>query len=124
MATLQKIRNRGPLLLIVIGLALLAFILGDAWKMIRPNQGVVLAGEIDGKSISAMDYQDELEKYSEIIKFSMGVSSLTDEQFTAVKDEVWATMVRNNILKKETEAIGLVATDLEEIGRASCRERV
>lgn len=113
MATLQKIRNRGPLLLIVIGLALLAFILGDAWKMIRPNQGVVLAGEIDGKSISAMDYQDELEKYSEIIKFSMGVSSLTDEQFTAVKDEVWATMVRNKILKKETEAIGLVVTDLE-----------
>src|SRR5574344_632227 len=113
MATLQKIRNRGPLLLIVIGLALLAFILGDAWKMIRPNQGVVLVGEIDGKSISAMDYQDELEKYSEIIKFSMGVSSLTDEQFTAVKDEVWATMVRNNILKKETEAIGLVVTDLE-----------
>lgn len=100
-------------MLIVIGLALLAFILGDAWKMIRPNQGVVLAGEIDGKSISAMDYQDELEKYSEIIKFSMGVSSLTDEQFTAVKDEVWATMVRNNILKKETEAIGLVVTDLE-----------
>lgn len=100
-------------MLVVIGLALLAFILGDAWKMIRPNQGVVLAGEIDGKSISAMDYQDELEKYSEIIKFSMGVSSLTDEQFTAVKDEVWATMVRNNILKKETEAIGLVVTDLE-----------
>src|SRR5574344_1088612 len=113
MATLQKIRNRGPLLLIVIGLALLAFILGDAWKMIRPNQNVVLAGEIDGKSVSAMDYQDELEKYSEIIKFSMGVTNLTDEQYTAVKDEVWTTMVRNSILKKENDAIGLMVTDLE-----------
>ncbi len=113
MATLQKIRNRGPLLLIVIGLALLAFILGDAWKMINPNQGVVLVGEIDGKSISAMDYQDELEKYSEIIKFSMGVTNLSEEEYTAVKDEVWTSMIRNKILMKEADVIGLMVTDLE-----------
>ena len=44
MATLQKIRSKGPLLLIVIGLAMLAFILGDAWKIINPNQGVPYVG--------------------------------------------------------------------------------
>ena len=54
MATLQKIRSKGPLLLIVIGIALLAFILGDAWRLIRPNQGVQYIGSIDGKKISAM----------------------------------------------------------------------
>ena len=32
MATLQNIRSKGPLLVIVIGLALFAFIAGDAWK--------------------------------------------------------------------------------------------
>ena len=34
MATLQKIRSKGPLLVIVIGLALFAFIAGDAWKVL------------------------------------------------------------------------------------------
>ena len=33
MATLQNIRSKGPLLVIVIGLALFAFIAGDAWKV-------------------------------------------------------------------------------------------
>ena len=56
MATLQKIRSKGPLLLIVIGLAMLAFILGDAWKIIRPNQGIQYVGTISGEDISAMDF--------------------------------------------------------------------
>ena len=38
MATLQKIRSKGPLLVIVIGLALFAFIAGDAWKVLQPHQ--------------------------------------------------------------------------------------
>ena len=39
MATLQTIRSKGPLLVIVIGLALFAFIAGDAWKILQPHQG-------------------------------------------------------------------------------------
>ncbi|MCQ2109916.1 MAG: SurA N-terminal domain-containing protein [Bacteroidaceae bacterium] len=113
MATLQKIRNRGPLLIIVIGLALLAFIAGDAWKILRPNQGMVMVGEINGKSVSAMDFQDEVEKYAEVVKFSMGVNNLSDEQYTAVKDEVWNTMVRKSLFEKECSAIGLRVTDAE-----------
>lgn len=35
MATLQTIRSKGPLLVIVIGLALFAFIAGDAWKILQ-----------------------------------------------------------------------------------------
>ena len=38
MATLQNIRSKGPLLVIVIGLALFAFIAGDAWKVMQPHQ--------------------------------------------------------------------------------------
>ena len=72
MATLQKIRNRGPLLVIVIGAALFAFIAGDAWKIIRPNQGVVNVGKINGETINALDYQTEVGKYTEVVKFSLG----------------------------------------------------
>ena len=64
MATLQKIRSKGPLLLIVIGLAMLAFILGDAWKIIRPTQGVQFVGSIDGKNISALDFQKDRDRKS------------------------------------------------------------
>ena len=113
MATLQKIRSRGPLLLIVIGLAMLAFILGDAWKIIRPNQGMQYVGSIDGTSISAMEFQNEIENYTEVVKFANQINDLTEDQTRSVRDEVWAMMVRNQILGKEAAAIGLTVTDAE-----------
>lgn len=101
------------MLLIVIGLAMLAFILGDAWKIIRPTQGMQFVGSIDGTSISAMDFQKEVENYTEVIKFANQISDLSEEQTRSVRDEVWAMMVRNYILEKEASAIGLAVTDAE-----------
>ena len=113
MATLQKIRSKGPLLLIVIGLAMLAFILGDAWKIIRPNEGIQYVGTIAGEDITAMDFQDELEVYTDVVKFANQMQDLTEEDQSALKDEVWATMVRNRILEKEAKGIGLTVSDAE-----------
>ena len=113
MATLQTIRSKGPLLLIVIGLAMLAFILGDAWKIIRPNQGIQYVGTIAGEDITAMDFQDELEVYTDVIKFANQIQDLTEEEQNSLKDEVWATMVRNRILENEANAIGLTVSDAE-----------
>jgi len=113
MATLQSIRSKGPLLLIVIGLALLAFILGDAWKIIRPNQSVQNVGSVDGKNITAIEFQEELEKYTSVVKFSMGINDLNEDQNNQIKDEVWSTMIRRRILDKETSALGLQVTDEE-----------
>ena len=113
MATLQKIRSKGPLLLIVIGLAMLAFILGDAWKIIRPNQGIQYVGTIAGEDITAMDFQDELEVYTDVVKFANQLQDITEEENNELKDEVWATMVRSRILEKEANALGLTVTDAE-----------
>jgi len=113
MATLQKIRSKGPLLLIVIGLAMLAFILGDAWKIIRPNQGIQYVGTIAGEDITAMEFQEELEVYTDVIKFANQIQDFTEEEQNSLKDEVWSTMVRDRILQKETNAIGLTVTEAE-----------
>ena len=66
MATLQNIRSKGPLLVIVIGLALFAFIAGDAWKVLQPHQSQDV-GEIDGETISAQEYQALVEEYTEVV---------------------------------------------------------
>ena len=74
MATLQNIRSKGPLLVIVIGLALFAFIAGDAWKVLQPHQSHDV-GEVNGESLSAQDYQSLVEEYTEVVKFSRGTSA-------------------------------------------------
>jgi peptidyl-prolyl cis-trans isomerase D len=112
MATLQSIRTKGPLLVIVIGLALFAFIAGDAWKVIQPHRSQDV-GEINGKSISAQDFQKMVEEYTEVVKFSSGLTSLTDEQNDQLKDEVWRTYVNNKLIEAEAEKLGLTVSKAE-----------
>lgn len=112
MATLQNIRSKGPLLVIVIGLALFAFIAGDAWKVLQPHQSQD-AGEVNGESISAQDYQTLVEEYTEVIKLSNGLTSLTDEQTNQVKDEVWRSFVNNKLIEKEAKKLGLTVSKAE-----------
>jgi peptidyl-prolyl cis-trans isomerase D len=112
MATLQNIRSKGPLLVIVIGLALFAFIAGDAWKVLQPHQSQDV-GEVNGKSISAQDYQALVEEYTEVIKFSSGTTALSDEQTNQIKDEVWRTYVNNKLIENEAKKLGLTVSKAE-----------
>lgn len=112
MATLQKIRSKGPLLVIVIGVALFAFIAGDAWRVFQPHQSQDV-GEVNGETLSAQDYQKLLEEYTEVIKFSNGLNSLTEEQNEQLKDEVWRSYVNNKLIENEAEKLGLVVSDDE-----------
>lgn len=113
MATLQKIRSKGPLLVVVIGLALFAFIAGDAWKVLQPHQGKQDVGEINGESLSAQEYQKMLDEYTDIVKFSSGTSALSDDQLTQLKDEVWRSYANNKLIENEANKLGLTVSDEE-----------
>ena len=54
MATLQSIRKHGAFLVIIIGLALFAFIAGDAAQVLQPHQNSQNVGEINGNKIGAI----------------------------------------------------------------------
>ena len=112
MATLQNIRSKGPLLVIVIGLALFAFIAGDAWKVLQPHQSQDV-GEVNGETISAQDFQALVEEYTEVVKFSSGLNALSDEQTNQIKDEVWRSYVNNKLIENEAEKLGLTVSKAE-----------
>lgn len=113
MATLQKIRSKGPLLVIVIGLALFALIAGDAWKVLQPHQGKQDVGEVNGEVLSAQDYQKMVDELSEVIKLTNGLNSLTEDQLNNVKDQVWQSYVNNKLIAEQAEKLGLKVTDAE-----------
>ena len=113
MATLQTIRSKGPLLVIVIGLALFAFIAGDAWKILQPHQEKQDAGEVNGNTLSAQDYQKMVDEFSEVIKLTNGLNSLSEDQLTNIKDQVWNTYVTNELIAAEAKKLGLKVTDKE-----------
>ncbi|MGL4852588.1 MAG: peptidylprolyl isomerase [Phocaeicola sp.] len=113
MATLQTIRSKGPLLIGVLGLALFAFIAGDAWRVLQPHQGKQDVGEVNGKEITAQEYQGLLDEYTEVIKLTQGVSNLSDDQLTQVKDQVWQSYVNSELIAKEASKLGLTVSKAE-----------
>lgn len=113
MATLQSIRNRGGILVsIIIGLALVAFVVGDALSSGASifNRSRNEVGEIAGESVSIRDYQNAVTKNEEIVKMMNGISALTDEQQTMLRENTWQQMIMEKIMNEEYEELGIEVT--------------
>ena len=113
MATLQKLRNMGPMLVIFVGLALFAFIAGDAWRLFQSHTADYNVGSVNGEELSVADFQKLYEEYSNVVKFLRGGSNLTEDDNNQIKDDVWATYVKGEIIGKEAAKIGLTVTEAE-----------
>ena len=113
MATLQSIRKHGAFLVIIIGLALFAFIAGDAAQVLQPHQNSQNVGEINGNKIDAQLYQQLVEEYTQAINFVRGTNSLTEAENAQIKDEVWNTLVSNTLIGEQAKKLGLTVTTAE-----------
>lgn len=113
MATLQSLRNHGPLLLFGVGLALLAFIVGDALRLFQSPQGSQAVGSVNGEEVTATQFQQMFEEYSGVIQFARGNAPLSEAENNQLKDQVWNEYLQNEIIKKEAEKLGLTVTDAE-----------
>jgi len=115
MATLQKIRNRGTLLIIVIGGALLAFILGDLL-----TSGTTLFGKVrdkafmvNGEVISTKQYADKIAEFEEFQKTISGQSSLDENTSLQIREAVYQQMVRERLIDSQTRKLGITVTKEE-----------
>ncbi len=113
MATLQKLRNAGPLLLIFVGIALFAFIAGDALRIFQSPQGAQAVGSINGEEISAAEFQELYEEYSNVLQFMRNGAPLSDEEQSNLKDQVWNEYLQNKVIQEEAQKIGLTVSDAE-----------
>ena len=100
MAVLSKIRERSMFLIIIIGLALFAFVLdpstlGDFFNSSKVNE----IGEVNGESISRQEFVDALESYKQQ---TGGRAS----EMQAVK-AVWDNLLRSKIYTNQLEQAGI-----------------
>ena len=115
MAALGKIRSKGGILVGAIGLALFAFLAGDAARSCDGIKGEARQqiGEILGKKISVQDYQKLIDEYQSAIKFTMQRDNLTDQELKQVEDQVWQQLVSNRVIEADAEKVGLTVTEKE-----------
>ena len=78
MATIQKIRSKGALLLLFVGLALFAFIAEEGVRSLSSSRAEShqRIGEVNGKSINIQEFNDLVDEYVSVIKFTSGNDNL------------------------------------------------
>lgn len=113
MATLQKIRNRAGLLIIVIGVALLAFIIGDGLRSgsTVAQQRKQNALTINGEKVKIEDYSQRLSEITRM--YEQQGRQLDDAQRMQINNQLAQEFIQNEALKKITKQTGLVVTPKE-----------
>ena len=115
MAVLEKIRSKGVLLIGAVGLALLAFIVGDFLNSGSSyfNKSKETVAKIVGEDINIKDYTASIDQMTEVYKIETGKSELNEEMMTQLRTSVCESMVNEKILNAEAKKLGLAVSKEE-----------
>ena len=115
MAAIGKIRSWGPTLVVVIGLALFAFIAEELFRSCQAtsNEQRQQVGQVLGKKISVQEFQALVDEFQEVMKLTQGRDNFSEEELNRLKDQVWNTFVQNTLIEDECEKLGLTVTTEE-----------
>lgn len=115
MATLEKIRGHAPLLVTIVGLALLGFIIEDFLNSgstyFRQSKNQVVT--VNGTSVDYQEYQKRIEEMTEVTKLQYGLQSLTEEQTVELRRNVYNSIVSEIVMKDVADKIGIDVTSDE-----------
>ncbi|MBS3994031.1 MAG: peptidylprolyl isomerase [Bacteroidetes bacterium] len=101
MAILSKIRERSVFLIVIIGLALFAFVASpsDIMKFFDSSK-VHAIGEVNGEDLSREDFANQVENYK--ANYGGNISQ------TQAMNAIWENMVSEQIFKTQLEKAGIV----------------
>jgi peptidyl-prolyl cis-trans isomerase D len=101
MATIDRIRKRSGLVIVIVFVSLMAFVLGDAIKAFKGGADPSIIGTINGQEITAKEFQDTMNTYG---------SNSGTFQF---RNYAWERFVMDNILTQELENSSLAMSNEE-----------
>ncbi len=114
MATLGKIRNRSGLLLAVIGIAMLAFILGDFMQSKRSGGRTSLSlGEINGEEISIQLFEERVDQGINNWRTQNPQGILTQTLTGQIRNQVWNEYLKEILMNTEYLKLGISVSDDE-----------
>ncbi|MFI2742989.1 peptidylprolyl isomerase [Zhouia sp. PK063] len=99
MAVLEKIRQQSLLLILIIGLALFAFVISGVFKSGGMSSSKDNVGEVNGDPILKTDFIPQVENLSR----QYGANATT----TQVVNRVWEQEVRNKLLAQQYNDLGI-----------------
>jgi peptidyl-prolyl cis-trans isomerase D len=120
MALIGKIREKSWLLIAVIGIAMLAFILGDFDLFNKgPREDIYGIGTVNGEKVNEQEYQNVLNNVrNNLFQSKQQQNPGQRVEFTAQDEknalsQAWQAVVADKLVNEELEKIGLIVDDFE-----------
>lgn len=109
MAAIGSIRKHGVTLMIIIGLALLAFIVGDLSSVTRTFSTKNIMARVDGKNMDKT-YSEQYEQNTALMKLMQNKSSFDENETYQIHDMTWRQMLQDQVVDKQLAKLGLSYT--------------
>jgi peptidyl-prolyl cis-trans isomerase D len=111
MALIGTIRKHSALAVILVGVAISAFIVSDLFTG-RGKRGHALPviGEIAGEDITVKDYNQRVEDNLEIQRSNQNKGNLTPQETFDIRQSTWTQYLNEIIMGKEYDRLGIAVT--------------
>ncbi len=111
MAIIGKIRDKGWLVLLVVGLALAAFIMGDWSKITQGSEPKYGYGTVYGEKVDIEEFNKTVAKNQATAD---RIAAQQQQQPQSIdQDQVWKAFIEEKLLSREYAALGISVSDDE-----------
>ena len=110
MGIIGSIRKHSGWAVAIVGIAILAFILGDLTKN---NGGIPDVGKVNGETMTSQRFNELVAEAENNYKMQYQSAQVPSEVETQLRNQVWEDFVNETLIKAETDALGLKVTNAE-----------
>ncbi len=108
MAVIGAIRKHSGLAVILVGVAIAAFVLSDLFK--AGPKAKTSIGIINGVEIQGMDFNIKVDANVETQKLNQGKENLTYDELFTIKQNTWTQVVNEILMDEEFANLGLIVS--------------
>jgi peptidyl-prolyl cis-trans isomerase D len=115
MAVIGKIRQRAGLLIGIVGLSLVAFILGD---LLTSNRSFISSSDtnvavIGGKKIDVMEFENRVNKLEANYKMNTGNETIDQNTMDQLREQAWTELLNEEIMGRQYKKVGITVSSDE-----------
>jgi peptidyl-prolyl cis-trans isomerase D len=108
MAIIGTIRKHSGLAVILVGVAIAAFVVGDFGKKRMKSTNEI--GSVNGENIPYPEFTNKVEENIQLQKENSGNEKITDDETYSIRQNTWNSMVKDIIMQREYDELGLTVT--------------
>jgi peptidyl-prolyl cis-trans isomerase D len=111
MAIIGRIRKHSGLAVIIVGVAIAAFVIGDFGK--KRAKGTNEIGSVNGEAIPYQEFSSKVEESIQYQKDNSGSDKITDDETYSIRQNTWNTLVKDVLMQAEYDELGVTVSSDE-----------